>query len=100
VKQLNRRNVGIGLDSYHVLTGEGPGVYRSEHMRLVRHVHMSDENRRPPTPGESQAAVLAGLRAAGYDARIAIEARFDDFDAEAPAALAFLRECWVRSGAL
>lgn len=99
IKPLSKPNLGIALDCYHVLTGEDPSALSSEHMRLVRHVHTSDDGRRPPMgPGDHQAELMAALRAAGYDKRMTIEARFDDFNTEAPAALRRLRELWSAAG--
>ena len=92
---LRRPNLGIALDCYHVLTGGGPSAFGSENMRLVRHVHTSDDSRRPPMgTGGHQAELVSALRAVGYDERITIEARFDDFETEAPAALRHLRDLW------
>lgn len=62
---------------------------------LLAHVHVAGGGRRAPhVPGYDYAGFMRVLHAVGYDRRISAECAWDDFAAEAPAALAFMREQW------
>ena len=61
----------------------------------IHHVHVADTERKAPGTGEFDFDGFFGaLKEAGYDGRISIECRWDDFDTEAPKALEFLKAKW------
>ncbi len=65
----------------------------------MRHLHMANPvGRAFPLRWEEYdyARFFARLRQIGYAGRMSIEARSADFAAEAPRAIAFLREVWGR----
>ena len=68
---------------------------------LLAHVHVADGERRPPGQGGyNYAGFMASVRATGYDRRISAECRWDDLEAEAPAALHFMRASWEAASAV
>ena len=82
------------VDTYHMaLEGDGPDAIRRAG-DLIAHVHCAEGNGRGPlgTRGEDQRPFFRALKDAGYDGRVSIEARWDDFAAQLPGALARLRE--------
>ena len=96
VRQLNRANVLLTLDYYHCLTSGEKTPLSAAAMPLVAHVHTSDENRQPPSDARlTQETLFRSLSSARYGGRVSIEARFEDFSTEAPAALAYLRQLWA-----
>lgn len=95
VRDLGRPNLRTMVDYYHVLT-DGQSLQQVQQAgSLLVHAHTSDAGRQPPgTGGSDQAAFLSALRSAGYDGRLSIECRFQDFPREASAALAHLKDVW------
>jgi D-psicose/D-tagatose/L-ribulose 3-epimerase len=62
---------------------------------LIAHVHVADGNRQPPGGGGyNYAGFMQALCQAGYDRRISAECLWTDLPAQAPAALAFMRQSW------
>lgn len=62
---------------------------------LLAHAHLADAGRRPPgSGGYDMRSFLAALSATGYDRRLSAECAWDDFAAQVPAALAFMRQAW------
>jgi len=99
VRSVNRPSLRNTIDYYHVLTDMQPLDQIAQAGSLLVHAHTSDVDRRPPGTGVGdQRAFLAALRAAGYDARLSIECRFQDFEREAPVALGLLRSLWADVG--
>lgn len=95
VREVNRPSLRTMADYYHILSDGRPlGAIQSA-AGLLAHAHTSDEGRRPPgSAGTDQGAFLRALREAGYDGRLSIECRFQDFAREAPAGLEHLRNAW------
>jgi sugar phosphate isomerase/epimerase len=92
------------VDFYHLLV-DGQSLEAVQKAGpMLAHAHTAGQNRRPPgVPGAGdleQVAFLRTLHGAGYDGRLSVEARFEDFVGEATVALAFLRDSWgkVTSG--
>jgi len=97
VRSVGRPSLRTMVDYYHVLTDGQSLTQVQQAGALLAHAHTSDAGRRPPgTAGSDQVAFLSALRAAGYDGRLSVECRFEDFDREAPAALAYLKDIWRR----
>lgn len=66
---------------------------------LLAHTHVAGRERRPPGPGDDDVGdFLRRLHAAGYEGGCSIECRWDDFGAQAPAALVHLRGEAERAG--
>lgn len=62
---------------------------------LLAHVHVAGGGRKAPgTPGYDYAGFMRTLHTAGYNRRISAECSWNDLQAEAPAALQFMRESW------
>jgi sugar phosphate isomerase/epimerase len=90
---VDRANVGLVVDIYHLLEeDEDFGVVR-EVADKVAHVHVCGPDRHPPAASdEANLTKLFGLLAGiGYQGRVSIEASFSDLAAQAPAALAVVR---------
>ncbi len=95
IRSLNRPALRAMVDYYHVLADGQPLDQIRQAGVLLAHAHTADAGRQPPgTAGTDQHAFLAALHAAGYDGRLSVECRFEDFDREAPAALAYLKDAW------
>jgi sugar phosphate isomerase/epimerase len=94
-RRLNRPNLGLIVDLWHVECEDesfGSLVGLGEY---VRHVHVADTGRKAPGTGDFDiGGFFDALKEAGYDGRISIECEWDDFDAEAPKALEFLKARW------
>jgi sugar phosphate isomerase/epimerase len=62
---------------------------------MLAHVHVADGGRRAPGHGGyDYAGFMRVLRAAKYERRISAECSWEDFNAQAPAALQFMRQSW------
>lgn len=86
-------------DLYHMREeGEGLDALPAA-ADLLAHTHVAGQERRPPGPGDDDVGgFLRRLHAMGYDGACSIECRWDDFGAQAPAALTYLREEATRAG--
>ncbi|MBM3500873.1 MAG: sugar phosphate isomerase/epimerase [Armatimonadetes bacterium] len=91
-RQIDRPVVQVLADCFHMgMEGES---YDSllEAGALLKHAHVADRGRRYPADfGYDIDGFFAGLRAAGYDDRVSIEANFEDLATEAPAGLERIR---------
>jgi sugar phosphate isomerase/epimerase len=62
---------------------------------LLAHVHVADGGRRAPgVGGYDYAGFLHALHSIGYDRRISAECSWEDLEAQAPGALAFMQSQW------
>lgn len=85
-------------DLYHLeLEHESPEIlYKAA--RLLAHVHVAGGERKSPArPGYDYAGFAKVLHSIGYDARVSAECGWDDFDSEAPQALAVMRQMHASS---
>ena len=99
VRSLGRPNLRVAVDYFQLLADGIPLSQVRLAGALVGHAHTSDADRRPPGNSASdQPPFLEALRAAGYDGRLSVECRFEDFGIEAPATLSYLRDTWARLG--
>jgi sugar phosphate isomerase/epimerase len=96
VRSVGRPALRPMIDYYYVLTDGRPLAPVEAAGRLLAHVHTSDADRRTPAGAANQVDLLAALRRAVYDGRLSVEARFEDFERDAPAALAYLRSVWAQ----
>ncbi len=95
-KLVDRPHIRLLIDLYHMhLIGEDPGIAVTARGYL-RHAHFAKpEGRCYPAAQEDEfRAFFAGLRRGGYDERVSIEASYKNFTAEAPVALAIMKEAW------
>jgi D-psicose/D-tagatose/L-ribulose 3-epimerase len=94
VKKVDRANFHLLVDySFLVIGGESPDVVKAAGKHL-KHVWMANPNNRvyPVRADEADyAAFFAALKAAGYRGGFSVHAKTDDFAADAPRAIAFLR---------
>ena len=79
-------HISVEKEGFHGLLGAGYDVV---------HVHVSSADRSPPREdGADWTSMFRALKALGYDARLSMECRWNDFGKEAPDALAFLKRAW------
>ncbi len=93
VYRVNHPNVRLLVDTYHMRKdGEGPDSIRRS-APLIVHVHVAERDGRGPlgTTGEDQRAYFRALKDGGYRGGVSIEAKWNDFHAQLPAAVAELR---------
>ncbi len=94
-RQVNHKNVGALLDTYHMALGGEALSSVLDGGSLLRHVHVARAlGRSLPCPGDEEdyPALFDALRKIGYDGPISLEAAArQDFEAEAAAALDLMR---------
>jgi sugar phosphate isomerase/epimerase len=84
--------VGVLADSYHMAQEQEPPENLLAAGDLLRHVHVSDSDRGAPSEGGfGYAGLFVHLRQVGYDGRISVECRWDDWERESREAVALLR---------
>jgi sugar phosphate isomerase/epimerase len=97
LRELNRPSLRVMVDYYHLFSDGDLIDDLVQAQGMLAHAHTSDAGRRPPgTEGTDQLALLRVLRAIGYEERLTIESRYQDFDREAPVALEYLRNLWAQ----
>lgn len=94
-KRADHPNVKCLADYYHVLaSGEDLTAIETSN-GLLAHVHLAVEGRVMPSTDHDKALCVKlanALKKCGYNARISLEGRFNDFPAEVAAALPILSE--------
>jgi sugar phosphate isomerase/epimerase len=99
VRPLANPRVAVLADSYHMAQEDEPLASLPAAGDLLQHVHVSEANRDAPRPGGyDYAAFLAQLRQAGYQGRISVECRWQDWEQESPVAVALLRRLALSAG--
>lgn len=92
VTACGKPGVRLLADSYHMEKDSEPIEEVAAHGAVLAHAHTADTARRAPGTGAyDHVAFFAMLRAGGYDGRVSIECRWDDFDAQVAPAIAYLR---------
>ena len=84
-------------DLYHVTVEAEPLANTVDAGSLLAHVHVAAPDRRIPLPGHGERELrdyFLALRAAGYDGRVSIEARWSGIE-DAAAGLRLMREMWA-----
>ncbi len=98
VRERGLGDVRLLADLFHVEIEHEPLSAVAAAMPMVVHVHVAGGGRRSPdTPGYNYAGFMQVLRDAGYDARISAENSWDNLETQAPVALKFMREQWMKS---
>jgi sugar phosphate isomerase/epimerase len=94
-RQVDRKNVGALLDTYHMALAGEPLSSVLDGGSLLRHVHIARTlGRSLPCPGDEEdyAALFETLRRIGYDGCVSLEAATrQDFESEAADALQLMR---------
>lgn len=95
VRLVNHPHFQLLADSYHMEEiGEPLSVLYLVYPAL-RHVHTADTGRCRPGAGTyDHAALFRTLNEVGYQGSVSIECRWVDLEAEAPLAVAHLRQAW------
>ena len=99
VRAAKNPAVGILADVYHMESESEPLDNILACGNSLMHIHIAEPlERRAPGLGEYDfCPFFARLKEISYDKRISIECKWGDFDAEAKAALPFLREAWEKA---
>ena len=94
VRRADHPAVRLLADSYHMALDNDPPSAIADAADLIGHVHVSELQGRaaPGVHGEDLTPYLAPLAAAGYAGGVSMECNWDNLVAQAPAALAALRE--------
>jgi D-psicose/D-tagatose/L-ribulose 3-epimerase len=97
VERVSHPNVQVLSDYYHVARDKQSFDETAQAGGRLRHVHVATaEGRMAPLAADEDEMrpYFAAVKRAGYDARVSIEGGWRDFAADAPVALATLREAW------
>jgi len=91
-ERVNRPEVGVVADFYHLRVEEEPFEHISQAGKHLIHVHVADTGRLYPGSGSyDYPGFWRAVRGAGYDDRVTIECNWRDFPTEAGPAMRFLR---------
>jgi sugar phosphate isomerase/epimerase len=89
------RDMRLLADLYHLELEREPLDHVAAAAPLLAHVHVAGGERRAPNvAGYNYSGFMSTLHAIGYDRRISAECGWDDLEAQAAGALAFMREQW------
>ncbi len=98
-----RPSIRVLADLYHMQEENEALATVVENAPWLAHVHVADSGRLAPGTGSYPYPEFFGhLKSTGYAGRIAVECKWQDFEEEAGAAVAFLRKTWdnVENGEL
>jgi sugar phosphate isomerase/epimerase len=96
VRAADHPSIRLLADTYHMaVDGDPPEAIRRAG-GLIAHVHCAEGDGRGPlgAVGEDQRPYFRALKDTGYDGRISLECRWDDFDAQLRAGIDELRTQW------
>ena len=94
VKRAGHKNIRCLADIYHMLTeGEGPDAI-VKGGKYIRHCHVAEKNGRtaPGVNGEDLRPYYHALHRIGYDGRVSIECRWNDFNSQVGPAISNLKQ--------
>ena len=94
--EINHPSIGVLSDLYHI-THDGQSYDETrEAISQLRHVHVAGLGRRAPTAADYAylREYFAVLKAAGYEGRISIEARWESLEAQIAGAREVLGRAW------
>ena len=90
--------VRLLADLHHLELEHEPLAHVVNAASLLAHVHVADGGRRAPGHGGyDYAGFMQAVRAAKYERRISAECSWEDFAAQAPVTLQFMRQSWEAS---
>jgi len=91
-RQVNQPSIRVLADFYHMAEENEPLSHLVEYQAWLAHIHVADTGRLAPGMGQyPYQEFVAGLDQAGYEGLVSVECRWNDFAAEAPRAVEFLR---------
>jgi sugar phosphate isomerase/epimerase len=93
VENVDRPNIAITADIYHMLREKEPAEAISKAGPLIRHIHIAEHRDRTPPghDGDDFTPYLMALRDIDYQGLMSIECRWDDLSAQLPQAIKTLR---------
>ena len=92
---VDRPSIRVLADLYHMEEDSEPTDTVVENAAWLTHVHVADSGRLSPGTGSYPYAEFFGyLKSTGYSGRIAVECKWQDFEEEAGAAVAYLHKIW------
>ncbi|MBX3050593.1 MAG: sugar phosphate isomerase/epimerase [Caldilineaceae bacterium] len=98
-KAVDRPPIRVLADLYHMEEDAEPTDTVVENAVWLTHVHVADSGRLAPGSGSYPYAEFFGyLKSTGYSGRIAVECKWQDFEAEAGPAVAYLYKMWDQAG--
>lgn len=96
IRERGLGNVQLLADLHHLELEHEPAANVTEAGPLLAHVHVADGGRKAPGGGGyDYAGFMVAVQRAGYDARISAECGWDNLEAQAPGALAFMQQQWA-----
>lgn len=96
---VDRSSIRVLADLYHMQEDREATDTVVENAAWLTHVHVADSGRLAPGTGSYPYGEFFGyLKSTGYSGRIAVECRWQDFEAEAGPAVSFLRRVWEEAG--
>lgn len=91
-REVGRPQVRALADTYHMFAGGESFANLLNAGSLLAHVHLADSDRRIPGDGDLDwPAFFSQLKRSGYDGRLSLECRFDDFEQDTRRAAEFVR---------
>ncbi len=94
VKRVDEPNFRICVDIYHMLRESEPASAIEKAGALITHCDIAEKEKRTPpgTMGDDLTPYLTALKKAGFQGKIILECRWDDFATQAPVAKKYLDE--------
>lgn len=94
VKEVNEPNFNVCVDIYHMLRENEPPAVIVQGGSLIRHCDIAEKENRtaPGTDGDEVVPYLAALRQINFNDVIIVEARWTNFEQEAPKTLTYLKD--------
>jgi sugar phosphate isomerase/epimerase len=100
-RQVNRPEIRVLADLYHMDEEREPLATLKEHAAWLAHIHLADTGRRNPgTGGYDYVRFFGYLKEAGYAGMISAECKVEQPEADMRHSLAFLRRHWPADGAI
>lgn len=94
-RRADHPRVRLLADLYHMMMDDEPLANVSTCAEWIEHVHVADSDRGAPGTGSyPYEEFFRRLHASGYDGRISVECRWDDFAAQAADSVAYLHKMW------
>jgi sugar phosphate isomerase/epimerase len=90
-----RPEVKVLAELHYLIEELEPLSHVAEAGSYLGHCHTADTGRNAPGSGTyDQVGFFRAMKEAGYDKRVSIECRWNDFESESPRALQLLRDAW------
>jgi len=94
VKEVNHLNFRLLADLYHMRMENESSESIIQYGKLIKHVHIAEKKDRavPGTYNEDFSLYFDALKRTGYNGKISIEARWQDFDTQIPMAMETIKK--------